>query len=115
MYGKHLEIKSEINGRQAGRRVPKRVTLQENQSVDTLLGLKLHLSVLYQGFSRGYDFWQCYKVSSTWNGSQRIDFHLFRMRLSVGLPSPYEPGLRFQPYKEARVTATSEENAYGQT
>ena len=33
----------------------------------------------------------------------------------MGLPSPYEPGLKFQPYKEARVTVTSEENAYGQT
>ena len=63
VYGTHLEIDSEIDRRQAGRRDSKRVTLQENQSVDTIFGPILHLSVLYQGFSRGYELWQCYKVA----------------------------------------------------
>lgn len=116
IYGKdfYLDLKLQNN--------TKSVILIENDSVNVLSGLKLHLSELHHrcsmrqkcewmlgSRSRSNELYQCFKITPKWDGRNAMDMQQFEMQLAVRHVMPYKSPLSLNLY------VTSEKNSFGLT
>ena len=85
------------------------VELEENQEVQTGLGLTIHLGRLYPRYSQDQPKWPCFKLTPNWKISDRkdIDFEKLRMKLTFGFTN------KSSVPSSADVMVTSEANSFG--
>ena len=90
-------------------RSPVHQVLQEDEEVQTLFNIRVHLSEyrLARRSSRVKGLWQCYKVSPKWNGSGEIDLEQFGVEIGFVFVND-----SVFPIK-VRATFSSQDNAYG--
>ena len=95
----------------------KTITLLENQSVPSLFGINIELTEFLQTMkeeqihknSRVPSQWQCYKITSQWNGNEIIDFKHFYFQVGIKFNESYPVTTK----NYARFWVTSEGNSYG--
>ena len=111
-YGKDFSIDVRVVNKENKKAVP----LMENENVQTLFNLELHLREIRQAkkpdmpcYTQGWSERQCYQIASKWKGeAEIIDFKKFGVQIAIKFSNnSYAIGLR------AEVLVSSEENSYG--
>ena len=102
-YGKNFYVTAKVFENE-----DKVVTLLENIGINILYNLTIRLNEVQQTWIPN---WQCYKISSTWEGNRTIKLHKFGVQLAFYYK---EDDLHTAKYLNfANVYATSEQNSYG--